>query len=192
MCAVVGHQVAEFNTAVSCPENNLRCNKWVQLKITRIIRHHSTQDKVESEDSAQSFCWCTSELENLVKKNSSSVRTAQLSLANNAVCFAWFHKFLEPPPEASTWAHSRCRSTAWNLGTVRRKFSDFKLIPLKMDPRSTIFIAKAAITLNDFSSVSRVNLLMNVTSHWYRMFKNHNGHPRTELRTPRNKSWSQG
>ena len=27
MCAVVGHQVAEFNTAISCPVNNLRCNR---------------------------------------------------------------------------------------------------------------------------------------------------------------------
>ena len=35
------------------------------------------------------------------EKNSSSEGIAQLSLANNAVCFAWFYKFLEPPPEAS-------------------------------------------------------------------------------------------
>ena len=43
MCAVVGHQLAEFNTAISCP------------------------GKVESEDSAQSFRWCASELACLVK-----------------------------------------------------------------------------------------------------------------------------
>ena len=67
MCAVVGHQVAEFNTAISCPVNNLRCNRRVQNMITLTSRHHSTQGKVESEDSARSFCWCASELTCLMK-----------------------------------------------------------------------------------------------------------------------------
>ena len=121
------------------------------------------------------------------ENSSSSVCIAQLSSANNAVCFAWFHKFSEPQPEANTWAHSRCRSTAWSLGAVRRKFSDFELIPLNIQPGPTIFIAKAAITLNDVSSVSRVNLLMNAASHWHRVLKNHNGPSRTALHMPRNK-----
>ena len=121
------------------------------------------------------------------ENNSFSVCIAQFSSANNAVRFAWFHKFSEPLPEASKWAHSQCKSTAWSLGTVRRKFSDFKLIQLNIYPQPTIFITKAAITLNDVISVSHVNLLMNVTSHWYRMFKNHNGRSRTALRMPRNK-----
>ena len=88
------------------------------------------------------------------ENNSSSVRIAQLSLVNSAVRFAWFHKFSEPLPKASMRAHSRCRSTAWSLGAVRRKFSDFELIPLNIHPRSTILIAKAAITLKDVGSVS--------------------------------------
>ena len=121
------------------------------------------------------------------ENNSSSVRIAQLSSVNNAVPFAWFHKFSELPPEANTWAHSRCRATAWSHGAVRRKFSDFELIPLNIYPRPTIFIAKGAITLNDVGWVSRVNLLMNVASHWYRAFENHNGRSRTSLRMPRNK-----
>ena len=100
------------------------------------------------------------------ENNSSSVCIAQLSLPNNAVCFAWFHKFLEPLPKANTWAHSWCRSTVWSLGTVRRKFTDFKLIPLNIHPWPTIFIAKAAITLNNVSSVNHVNLLMNAALHW--------------------------
>ena len=115
------------------------------------------------------------------EKYSSPVRTAQFSSVNSAVCFARFHKFSESPPEASTWANSRCTSTAWSLGTVRRKFSDLDLIPLNIQPWPTIFIAKVAITLNDVSSVSRVNLLMNVASHCYWMFKNHNGRSRTAL-----------
>ena len=185
MCAVVDHQVAEFNTTISCPVNNLRCNRWVQHMITRISRH-STQGKVESKDLARSFCWCASELACLVKKNSSSVCTAQLSSANNVVRFAWFYKFSDPPSKASTWAHSWCRSTAWSLGTVRRKFSDFELIPLNICPRSAVFIANAAM-LNDVGSVSHVNLLMNAASHWYWVFKNHNGRSRTALCMPRNK-----
>ena len=112
------------------------------------------------------------------KKNSSSVCIAQLSLANNAISFAWFCKFSEPPSEANMWAHSRCWSTAWSLGAVKKKFSDFKLIPLNIHPWPTIFITKAAITLNNFGSVSRVNLLMNVALHWYWVFKNHNGRSR--------------
>ena len=130
--------------------------------ITQISRHHSTQGKVESEDSAQSVCWCASIRIGMARENnSSSVRIPQLSSVNNAVCFALFHKFSELQPEASTWAHSRCRSTAWSHGTVRRKLFDFELIPLNIHPRPTIFIAKAAITLKDVGSVSRVNLLMN-------------------------------
>ena len=133
ICAVVGHQVAELNTAISCPVNDLWCNRWVQHMITRISRHHSTQGKVESEDSAQSFCWCASIRTGMARENNSSfVLIAQLSSINNAVRFAWFHKFSELPPEANTWAHSRCRSTAWSLGAVRRKFSDFELIPLNI------------------------------------------------------------
>ena len=120
------------------------------------------------------------------KKNSSSVRTAQLSSANNVVRFAWFYKFSDPPSKASTWAHSWFRSTAWSLGTVRRKFSDFELIPLNICPRSAVFIANAAM-LNDVGSVSHVNLLMNAASHWYWVFKNHNGRSRTALCMPRNK-----
>ena len=121
------------------------------------------------------------------EKNSSSVHTAQLSLANNAVHFAWFYKFSESPPKVSTWANSLCRSTAWSLGTVWEKFSDLELNPLNIHPRPKIFIAKAAITLNDVGSVSNVNLLMNAASHWYWVFKNHNGWSRTTLCMPRNK-----
>ena len=121
------------------------------------------------------------------ENKSSSVCIAQLSSVNNAVRFAWFQKFLELPPEANTWAHNQCRSTAWSLGTVRRKFSNFELIPLNIHPRPTIFKAKAAITLNDVGSVSCVNLLMNAASRWYWAFKNHNGRARTSLRKPRNK-----
>ena len=173
MCAVVDHLVAEFNTAISCPVNNRRCNRWVQHKIIQISRHHSTQGKVESEDLAQSSCWCPSIRIGMAhENNSSSICIAQLSSVNNAVHFAWFHKFSEPPPTANTWAHSRCRSTAWSLGAVRSKFSDFKPIPLNIHQRPTIFIAKAAIMLNDVGSVSRVNLLMKAASHWYRAFKN--------------------
>ena len=127
MCAVVGHQVAEFNTAISCPVNNRRCNRWVQYMITRISRHHSTQGKVESEDSAQSFCRCAAIRIGMARENnSSSVRTAQLSSVNNAVRFAWFHMFSELPSKVKMWAHCRCRSTAWSLGAVRRKFSKFQ------------------------------------------------------------------
>ena len=50
------------------------------------------------------------------------------------------------------------------------------------------FHKKAAITLNDVDMVSRVNLLMNMASHWYQVFKNHNGWSRTALRMPRNKA----
>ena len=147
-----------------------------------------TQGRVESEDSVRSFCWCSSIRIGMARENNtSSVRTARLSSVNNAVRFAWFHKFSELPPEANTWAHSRCRSTAWSLGAVRRKFSDFELIPLNIHPWPTILIAKAAITSNNVDSVSRVNLLMNAASHWYRAFKNHNGRSRTSLRMPRNK-----
>ena len=113
------------------------------------------------------------------ENNSSSVHIAQLRSVNSAACFAWFHKFLEPLPKANTWAHSWCRSTVWSLGTVRRKFTDFKLIPLNIHQRPTIFIAKAAITLNNVGSVSRVNLLMSAASHWCGAFKNHNGRSRT-------------
>ena len=176
MCAVVGHQVAEFNTAISCPVNNCMRNRWVQHMITWISRHHSTQGKVESEDSAQSFCWCALIRIGMARENKSSpVRIAQFSSVNNAVRLAWFHKFSGLPPEANTWAHSRCRSTAWSLGAVRSQFSDFELIPLNIHPRPTIFIAKAAIMLNDVGSVSCVNLLMNAALHWYQAFKNHNG-----------------
>ena len=120
--------------------------------------------------------------------NSSPVCIAQLSSANNAVCFVWFHKFSELPPEANTWAHCLCRSTAWSLGAVRRKFSDFnfKLIPLKIYPRPTLFNAKAGITLNCISSVSYDNLLTHATSHWHWLCKNHNGRSRTALCMPRN------
>ena len=180
MCAVVGHQVAEFNTAISCLVNNLQCNRSVQHMITRISRHHSTQGKVESEVSARSFCWCASIRIGMARENnSSSVRITQLSSVNNAVRFPWFHKFLELLPKANMWAHSQCRSTAWSLGTVWRKFSDFELVPLNIHPWPTIFIAKAAITLNDVGLVSRVNLLMSAASHWYQMFENHNGRSRT-------------
>ena len=88
------------------------------------------------------------------ENNSSSVWIAQLSLVNSAVRFAWFQKFSEPPPKASMWAHSQRRPTAWSHSAVR-----------SIHPRPTIFIAKAAITLNNVSSVNRVNLLMNVTLH---------------------------
>ena len=121
------------------------------------------------------------------ENNSSSVRIAQLSSENNAVHFVRFHKFLELPPEASAWAHSRCRSTDWSRGIVRRKFSDFELILLNVHPRPTIFIAKAAITLNNVGSVLHVNMLMNVASHWYWAFKNNNGQSRTSWCMPRNK-----
>ena len=121
------------------------------------------------------------------ENNSSSVQIAQLRSVNSAVRFAWFHKFSEPPPKASTWAHSRCRSTAWSLGVVPRKFSDFGLIPLNIHPGPTISIAKAAIMLNDVGLVSCVHLLMHAASHWYRVFKNHNGRSRTALCMPRNK-----
>ena len=100
------------------------------------------------------------------ENKSSSVRIAQLRSVNSAACFAWFHKFLEPLPKASTWAHSWCRSTVWSHGTVRRKFTDFELIPLNIHPWPTIFIAKAAIMLNNVSSVNHVNLLMNAALHW--------------------------
>ena len=128
------------------------------------------------------------------EKNSSSVRIAQLSSANNAyaVCFAWSHKFSEPPPEANAWAHSQCRSTAWSLGAVRRRFSDFELIPLNIHPRPTIFIAKDAITLNDVGLVGHDNLLANATSHWYKVFEKCDGRSSTALRMPRNKSRFQG
>ena len=86
-----------------------------------------------------------------------------------------------------TWAHSRCRSTAWSLGAVQGKFFNFELIPLNIHPQPTIFIAKAGITLNDVGSVSCVNLLKNTASHWYWAFKNHNGRSRTSLHMPRNK-----
>ena len=87
---------------------------------------HSRQT-VESEDSARSFCWCASIRTGMARENNStSVRTAELSSVNNAVRFAWFHKFSELPPEANTWAHSRCRSTAWSRGAVWRKFSWFR------------------------------------------------------------------
>ena len=123
--------------------------------ITWISRHHSTQGKVESEDSAQSFCWCALIRIGMARENkSSSVRIAQFSSVNNAVRLAWFHKFLEPLPEANMWAHSQRRSTAWSLGAVWRKFSNFELIPLNIHPWPTIFIAKAAITLNDVGLVS--------------------------------------
>ena len=88
--------------------------------------------------------------------------TAQFDKQCGTLCLV--PQVFELLPEANTWAPSRCRSTAWSLGAVRRKFSDFKLIPLNIHPRPTIFIAKAAITLNDFSSVSYVNLLMNKAS----------------------------
>ena len=122
------------------------------------------------------------------ENNRSSVCIAQLNSANNAVRFAWFHKFSEPPPEANTWAHSWCRSTAWSLGAVQRKFSDFnfKLIPLKIYPRPTLFNAKAGITLNYISLVSYDNLLTHATSHWHWLCKNHNGRSRTALCMPRN------
>ena len=99
------------------------------------------------------------------RKKKQLLCTAQLSLANNVVRFAWFYKFSDPPSKASTWAHSWCRSTAWSLGTVRRKFSDFELIPLNICPWSAVFIANAAM-LNDVGLVSHVNLLMNAASHW--------------------------
>ena len=118
------------------------------------------------------------------ENNSSSVRIAQLSSVNNAVRFAWFYKFTEPPPEANSWAHSRCRYTAWSFDAVRRKLSDFELIPLYIHPWPTIFIAKAAITLNDFGSVSRVNLLMHAASRSYHVLKDHNGRSSTVLRMP--------
>ena len=80
---------------------------------------------------------------------------------------------------------SQCRSTAWSLGTVQRKFSVFELIPLNIHPWPTIFIEKAAITSNDVCSVSL--LLLNAASHWYWVLKNHNGRSRTPLCMPRNK-----
>ena len=63
-----------------------------------------------------------------------------------------------------------------------------KALAISEDPQPTIFIAKAAIMLNDVGLVSHVNLLMNATSPWYRVFKNHSGRSRTALRMPRNKS----
>ena len=156
--------------------------------ITRISRHHSTQGKVESEESAQSFCWCASIKIGMARENnSSSIRIAQLSSVNNAVCFAWFHKFSEPPPEASIWAHSWCRSTALKPWHCLEKILRFRVDSTHYSSTTYIFIAKAASTLNDVSSVSRVNLLMNKALHWYRAFKNHHGQSRTSLRMPRNK-----
>ena len=158
-------------------------------------KYDYTNKKQASFYSRQSSVWRLSSKFLLVRfridmsheNNSSSVQIAQLSSVNNAVRFPWFHKFSQPPPEASTWAHSRCRSTAWSLGVVPRKFSDFGLIPLNIHPGPTISIAKAAIMLNDVGLVSCVHLLMHAASHWYRVFKNHNGQSRTALRMPRNK-----
>ena len=144
MCAVVGHQVAEFNTAISCPVNNLRCNRWVQHMITWISRHHSTQGKVESEDLAWSFCWCASIRTGMARENNSSfVLIAQLSSINNAVRFAWFHRFsnyclkrthgppvgVDPQPEALALSEENSPISSWfhSISIHDLQFSSQKL-----------------------------------------------------------------
>ena len=121
------------------------------------------------------------------ENNSSSVRIAQLSLVNSAVRFAWFHKFSEPLPKASMRAHSRCRSTALKPWHCLEKILRFRVDSTQYSSTTYIFIAKAASTLNDVSSVSPVNLLMNKALQWYRAFKNHTGQSRFSLHMPRNK-----
>ena len=148
--------------------------------------HHYTQGKVKIWRLCSKFLLVLFRIGMSRENNSFSIHTAQLSSANSAVRFAWFHKFSEPLPGVNTWAHSRCRSTAWSLGAVQRKFSNFKLIPLNIPPRPTLFIAKAGITLNYVSWVSHDNLLMNATSHWHRLCKNHTGWSRIALHMPRN------
>ena len=64
-------------------------------------------------------------------------------------------------------------------------------IPLSIHPRPPLFTTKIAIMLNDVSSVSHVNLLMNVTLHWHRLCKNRSGQSRTASRMPRNKTYSE-
>ena len=98
------------------------------------------------------------------ENNSSSVCIAQLSSVNNEVHFARFYKFSELPPEATTWAHSRCRSTTLVLSEENSPISSW--FHSNIHPRPTIFIAKAAITLNDVSSVSSTLVLSVQKSQW--------------------------
>ena len=66
MCAVVGHQVAELNTVLSCPVYNLRCNRWVQHDYTnKLASFHSRQGGAFRPGSK--FSWCASELACLMK-----------------------------------------------------------------------------------------------------------------------------
>ena len=149
-------------------------------------RHHSTQGKVRSWRLGSKFLLVCFRMCMSRENNSFSVCIAQLSSANNAVHFAWFNMFSEPPPTANTRAHCQCKSTAWSLITVWRKFSYFKLIPLNINPRPILFIAKAGITLNYVCSVSHDNLLINATLHWHWLCKNHDGWSRSTLHMPRN------